>query len=517
VGAVPEPVTPAPYASADLDGRLLGDRYRLGPVIASGGMAQVRRGVDEVLGREVAVKILHPHLADDPVLVDRFRREAVAAARLTDPSIVAIYDTVTDGAINAIVMEMVHGITLRQFLDQRGPLAPEDAVDVAAGVAQALQVAHEAGIVHRDIKPANILLCDDRRVKVADFGIARAGDGGDLTQAGTMVGTAKYLAPEQVEGGPVDPRTDIYALGVVLYECLTGRPPFEADTDAATALARLHREPLRPRHVRPSVPRSLDALCMQALSRDPAARPPTAAAFRAMLLGAAPDDATSHGADATTIAPLAAIAAEPEVYARTERRWLIPIALILLVGVALGLAGVLIGRTEAGKQIIDAARQIVTSSNDSGEGDPGPVTITGARAFDPLGDGSEEDALTALAVDGDPDTAWHTEFYDVGTWERKGGVGLVILLDRATELDELEVRSPTNRWAASIHVADEAAPDLPGWGDPVTSLEGIEAGTATFDLRGRRGGAVLIWFTDLGEAPPNALRLHVTDVTVRAR
>src|SRR5690554_3706077 len=249
-------------------------------------MAQVRRGTDEVLGREVAVKILHPHLASDPVLVDRFRREAVAAARLTDPSIVAIYDTVTDGSINAIVMEMVHGITLRQFLDQRGPLPPDDAVDVVAGVAEALQVAHEAGIVHRDIKPANILLCDDRRVKVADFGIAKAAAGNDLTQAGTMVGTAKYLAPEQVEGGRVDPRTDIYSLGVVLYECLTGRPPFEADTDAATALARLHREPLRPRQVRPSVPRSLDAVCMQALAREPADRPSTAAAFRAMLLGA---------------------------------------------------------------------------------------------------------------------------------------------------------------------------------------------------------------------------------------
>jgi eukaryotic-like serine/threonine-protein kinase len=516
---VPDPVTPAPFTSADLDGRLLADRYRLGTVIASGGMAQVRRGTDEVLGREVAVKILHPHLATDPVLVDRFRREAVAAARLTDPAIVAIYDTVTDGGINAIVMEMVHGITLRQFLDQRGPLPPDDAVDVVAGVAQALQVAHEAGIVHRDIKPANILLCDDRRVKVADFGIAKAGLGDDLTHAGTMVGTAKYLAPEQVEGGRVDPRTDIYSLGVVLYECLTGRPPFEADTDAATALARLHRDPLRPRQVRPAVPRSLDTLTMHALSRDPAGRPSTADAFRAMLLGADPDDATAHGADHTVIAPIAAVAAEPEIHARSERRWLIPAALIVVIGLALGLAGILIGRTETGQQIFERARQIVTSSDGGGGGASASSTaVVGARSFDPLGDGWEHDDLVPLAIDGNPDTSWHTEFYDVDTWSRKDGVGLVVLLGAEADLAELQVRSPTNRWAARIYLAPgDGGATLADWGEPVAGGDDIEAGVAGFDLGGRRAGAVLIWFTDLGEAPPNALRLRVSDVTVRAR
>lgn len=235
------------------------------------------------------------------------------------------------------------------------------------------------------------------------------------------------------------------------------------------------------------------------------------------MVNESPDDATSHGADHTVIAPIAAVAAEPEVYARSERRWLIPTALIILVGVALGLAGVLIGRTEAGQQIIDAARQIVTSSNESRDGAPAEVAVTGARAFDPLADGQEEDDIVHLAVDGNPDTAWHTEFYDVGTWERKGGVGLVVLLDRSAALDVLEVQSPTTGWAASIHVAETAADDLAGWGDPVTSRSGIEAGTASFDLDGRRGSAVLIWFTDLGEAPPNALRLHVADVAVRAR
>lgn len=515
---MPEHIAPAAFSSADLQGRLLAERYRIGAVIASGGMAQVRRATDEVLGREVAVKILHPHLAADPVLVDRFRREAVAAARLTHPAIVAIYDTVAEDGINAIVMELIEGVTLREFIDQRGPLDPQDAADIVTGVAEALQVAHEAGIVHRDVKPANILLCDDRRVKVTDFGIAKAGAGGDLTQTGTMIGTAKYLAPEQVRGESVDPRTDIYALGVVLYECLTGVAPFDADTDASTALARLHRDPLRPRQVRPSVPRSLDAVTMEAMAREPADRPPTAADLRARVLAAAGDPREPAGSDHTIIAPLAeAAAAEPESFTRAERGWLVPTVLVVVIGLALALAGVLIGRTETGQEIFDRARQVVTQSNPAD--DPvGPLSIVRAEAFDPLGDGSEHDELAPLAVDGDPATRWHTEFYNVRTWERKGGVGLVVVLDGPVRIAQLSVDSPTNSWSARVHVADAPPADLVGWGEPVAEQIDIAAGTATFDLGGVEGGAVLIWFTDLGEFDnPEALRLHVAEVTIEGR
>jgi eukaryotic-like serine/threonine-protein kinase len=519
VEAVPESVTPSPFASADLAGRLLGDRYRIGSVIASGGMAQVRRATDEVLGREVAVKILHPHLASDATLVDRFRREAVAAARLTHPSIVAIYDTLAEDGINAIVMELVHGLTLRQFLDEHGALDPRDAVDVVAGVAEALAVAHAAGIVHRDVKPANILMCDDRRVKVADFGIAKAGMGADLTHTGTMIGTAKYLAPEQVEGRSVDPRTDVYSLGVVLYECLTGRVPFEGDSDATIALARLQRDPIRPRQVRPSVPRSLDTLTMTALARDPDDRPHTADAFRASLLRAQPDDQADVGADHTTIAPLAeAMAAEPAAFTRSERRWMVPAVLVILIGVALALSGLLLGRTEPVQQLFDRARDAVTASGVGTSAGIEPVTLVGARAFDPLGDDWEHDDLAPLAIDGDPGTEWHTEFYDVGTWSRKGGVGLVVVLDRATTVHQIEIESSTGGWAASIHVTDDpSAPDLDAWGPPRGSAEGMGPGTSTIDIEPTNGGAVLIWITDLGDGPPNALRTHIGDVTVRGR
>jgi serine/threonine-protein kinase len=238
-------------------GVLLGGRYRLDELLASGGMAQVWLGTDEVLRRAIALKILHQHLAADETFVTRFRHEAIAVAKLSHPSIVNVYDTCSDDGVEAIVMELVRGQTLRQRLDD-GALDPWVAANIAAQVAGALAVAHAAGLVHRDIKPANILLSQDGRVKVGDFGIAKAAESADLTQEGSFLGTAKYLAPEQVEGNPVDGRTDLYSLGVVLYEMLCGRVPFEADTASATALARLHNDPQRPRLVRAGVPRELE-------------------------------------------------------------------------------------------------------------------------------------------------------------------------------------------------------------------------------------------------------------------
>ena len=189
-------------------------------------MAQVWEGTDEVLRRQVAVKLLHAHLAADATFVARFRQEAVAAARLAHPGIVSIYDTCSEDGAEAIVMELVAGPTLRQRLDEDVPIDPWQAAGLAAQVAEALDAAHRAGLVHRDIKPANVLLCGDGRAKVADFGIAKAVADADLTQPGLMVGTAKYLAPEQVRGEPVDARTDIYSLGILLYEVLTGEHPF---------------------------------------------------------------------------------------------------------------------------------------------------------------------------------------------------------------------------------------------------------------------------------------------------
>ena len=293
-------------------GDVIADRYRLEASIARGGMATVWRAVDQVLARPVAVKVLHTHLAADPDFVARFRREAVAAARVAHPSIVAIYDTCADP--EAIVMELVDGRTLRDELDNRRFLPAPEAVEIASGIAQALEVAHKAGLVHRDVKPANVLLSADGRLKVADFGIAKAArpdedpELADLTSVGSMVGTAKYLAPEQVSGGDVDARTDVYALGAVLYEMVCGRPPFQGDNDLATATARLHGAPERPRSVLRTVPERLDAIIMRALASDPDDRYPSASALWADLQAAPLDtDTASTGPAVTTDATLSLI------------------------------------------------------------------------------------------------------------------------------------------------------------------------------------------------------------------
>lgn len=235
-------------------------------------MAEVWEAGDEILQRPVAVKILHNHLTEDPTFMARFQTEAIAAAQLHHPSIVAIYDTCHQDGLEAIIMELVRGRTLREYLDERGRISAAEAIQIGSDIAGALETAHRLGTVHRDIKPANILLANDGRVLVADFGIAKVCDHTDLTNTGVMLGSVKYLAPEQIEGHAVDARTDIYSLGVVLYEAVCGEPPFSGNSPAAMALVRLKQDPVPPRSVRPDLPTSLAALIEHCLERDPANR-----------------------------------------------------------------------------------------------------------------------------------------------------------------------------------------------------------------------------------------------------
>ena len=539
-GGSPEPEAAAPDRTGIVEsGRLLSGRYRLEHLVASGGMAQVWQGTDEVLRRKVAVKLLHPHLAADGSFVTRFRKEAVAAARLAHPGIVSIYDTCSEGGTEAIVMELVPGETLRERLDDPTPIDPWQAAGLAAQVAEALDAAHRAGLVHRDIKPANVLLPGDGRVKVADFGIAKAVEEADLTQPGLMVGTAKYVAPEQVEGKPVDARTDIYSLGIVLYEMLCGRPPFQADGEAATALARLQRDALRPRQVRPSVPKALEEIVCRAMARAPEARYDSAADLRAALLaaGAAPNPEVDLTGTHLVFAPAPPTAAVPAgmpappasapaaspSFRQTERGWLVPTIVLVGVAIALGIAGLLIGRSGAG-DLIGGVKDAVT-----GTPEPVPIPVSGAAAFDPScersecadgqrgGDDRENDDSAGLAVDGDPATAWSTEGYnnrDITVL--KPGVGLVVQLDAVKELDTLQIQSPTSGWRAEIYVARSDPGELPGWGDPVVTTEGLTEDTSTIDLGGAEGGAVLIWIIDRGDEPGRAAA-EIAEVQVSGR
>jgi serine/threonine-protein kinase len=272
---------------------LLGQRYRLGEVIGRGGMAEVLHGTDIRLGRDVAVKVLREDLARDPLFRARFRREAQSAASLDAPTVVAVYDTGEDqrGA-PWIVMEYVDGRTLRDILTTEGRLLPERALEVTADVCSALEVAHAAGMVHRDIKPANVMLTSRGEVKVMDFGIAQAAAGAEstMTQTAAVIGTAAYLSPEQARGEHVDPRSDIYSTGCLLYELVTGVPPFVGDSPVAVAYQHVRENPVPPSEFDPSLPptmaATLDAVILKAMAKNPANRYQSADEMREDLLRA---------------------------------------------------------------------------------------------------------------------------------------------------------------------------------------------------------------------------------------
>jgi eukaryotic-like serine/threonine-protein kinase len=272
--------------------RVLGGRYRLLEVLGTGGMATVYLAGDDVLGREVAVKVLNPQYAADPGFLARFEREARHVARLNHPRIVTVFDCGIDGETPYIVMELAAGRTLRQILDEGGPRPPGEAAGIAAAVCEALEAAHSAGLVHRDIKPANIMLSGGQ-VKVLDFGIARGGNPAGDTRTQAILGTAAYLSPELASGGQAGPQADLYSLGCVLFEMLTGAPPFTGDSPVGIAYRHVHSDPGPPSARRPGVPAALDEITTRLLAKDPAARPPGAAAARVALLAAAGPDRTA--------------------------------------------------------------------------------------------------------------------------------------------------------------------------------------------------------------------------------
>jgi serine/threonine-protein kinase len=311
-------------------------------------MGVLYRATDQVLSRSVAIKLLPLDRAADPTFVARFEREALAAAALNHPNIVAIYDSARDEDTRFIVMECAAGASLAEVLADEGCLAPEEAVRIATQIADALRAAHGAGVIHRDIKPANVMVDEELRVKVLDFGIARAAADATLTQTDVILGSAPYLAPEIAAGRPADARSDIYALGCVLYALLTGDPPFTGELAAAVMQQHVVAQPRSPRELNPAIPAGLDALVLELLAKDPDARPQTAAA----LVGALP--ASLHEEPGTTVLmpraePATAVTRahrRVEVSAGGRRGWpngalavALALALVLAVTLALTSAG----------------------------------------------------------------------------------------------------------------------------------------------------------------------------------
>jgi eukaryotic-like serine/threonine-protein kinase len=511
---VPEPATV---------GRVLGGRYRLDRELARGGMATVWIAEDPLLSRRVAVKLLLPELAVDDALRVRFRNEAIAAAKLTHPGIVATYDTGDDDGTAYIVMELVEGKTLRRLIDDRGKLPVREAVDISSQVADALEHAHRQGLVHRDIKPANVLVQSDGRAKVTDFGIAKAAGGDDLTRTGTVVGTARYLAPEQVNGHPVDGRADVYALGLVLYEMLAGRAPFGGDSDMATAVARLTNSPEPISAARPEVSRPLEDVVARSLARDPEYRFQSAQAFKDALAPGIDPDATGPltppvpsrrpapppaGPPPTEVAPRPPRPAPPPPAPppRTARRWpwLLVILLLLVAG---GIAAYVVSNL---------------TSEDSGGGNGSQATsagggvlpITEARDFDPPpGGGNEHSDEARFAVDGDPGTTWETEGYSNRNFgNAKPGVGLWVRLDSSHDIASVSVTTRDDGWSADIYVADQPGSTLAAWG-PVRATADNVAATHAFPLSNTQGQYVLVWCTQL----PSSNKLQIGDIKVEGR
>jgi serine/threonine-protein kinase len=332
-------------------GRTFGGRYAVIERVGAGGMAEVYRARDELLGRDVAVKVLSERFARDTSFVERFRREAQAAANLSHPNIVSLYDYGSDGETYFIVMEFIDGRGLDEIIRDEGPLLPERAAEIASDVAKALERAHTAGLVHRDVKPSNIMITSQGQTKVTDFGIVRAlgGDGENtMTQTGMVIGTAAYLSPEQAQGNPVDARSDVYSLGCVLYEMLTGRAPFTGETPLAIAYKHVREDPQPPSALNPDATASLDAIVMKALAKNPDNRYSSAKEMREDLerfLAGQAVRATPLLAEETRVVPAATgtqmmQSADDDYYDEPARGrgWLFALIALVILALVAGLA-----------------------------------------------------------------------------------------------------------------------------------------------------------------------------------
>ena len=405
-----------------------GERYRLDELIGRGGMASVWRATDTVLGRPVAVKRLHPGLIADEEHAERFRREAMLVARLSHPNLVRLLDRGEDADGPYLVMELVDGENLKSLVRREGALPPEEAVRICVEVGRALAYAHAQGVVHRDIKAQNVLLTREGGVKLTDFGIARLmeanGEPG-LTRTDMLVGSADYLSPEQADGRPVNARTDVYSLGIVLYECLTGRLPFPGEGFVAVAM-RQCSEPLPdPRALAPAVPGWLAATAQRAAAKEPADRYPDAAAFVAALLSE--EEPESGG---TAVMPV--LDGDTQRRRRPGRRRAVWIGSLVALAAVGGIAAIVVLGPGGGDSTPPAAAAA-------------PLTLSSVTDFDPLGDGRERPDLLPLASDGDPSTAWYTENYQ-DTPELGGlkkGVGLSLALPAPAVATEMVIDSPT--------------------------------------------------------------------------
>jgi tRNA A-37 threonylcarbamoyl transferase component Bud32 len=474
-------------------GEVLSDRYLVEELVGTGGMSSVFRAHDQLLDRKVALKVLHQQYTDDEEYVARFRHEARAVAALSHPNIVTVIDRGEHGGRQFIVFEYVEGENLKRLIQRRGPAPVGSALELAIQVARGLSFAHQQGLVHRDVKPQNVLLNGDGQAKVTDFGIARSLDvKHGMTQTGTVLGTSDYIAPEQAQGQRVDEHTDIYSLGVVLYELLTTEVPFPGENFVAVAMRHINEPPPPIRDKRPDVSPRLEAAVQTAMAKDPRDRFATMDEFCRELEACL---AESEGTQVLT--PL------PRRSAHRARRgvspWPVILAVAGLIVVGAVVAALVLGR---GPNVFS----IHHSASKGGGAVTGAVRLGAVTAFDPFGSppGEEHNADAPKATDGNASTYWETEQYH-STFAALGkqGVGLVLDAHSDMQLHRIGIATSTPGFTAVIR-AGESPSSFP---DTVSVPQQVGS-DARFTITGGKHRYYLIWITSL----PPGLTARINEV-----
>jgi tRNA A-37 threonylcarbamoyl transferase component Bud32 len=487
-------------------GTVFADRYELEELVGTGGMSSVFRAHDTLLERRVALKLLHEHFAKDEEQVERFKREARAVAQLSHPNIVTVIDRGERDGRQYIVFEYVAGENLKELVIRGGPLPVRRALEVMLQVAQALAFAHTHGLVHRDVKPQNVLLPSGGGAKVTDFGIARSLDVEGLARTGSVVGTSYYIAPEQAHGEAVDARTDVYSLGAVLFELLTGEVPFPGESFVAVALRHVREPPPSTRERRPEVSARLDAAVAQAMAKSPDER------FQSMgdvvvELATCLDELGPDSEHEATMVVRAAKAPPPQVSRevarqRRRRRTRRPLVIATVIAAAAAAAVALV------YGLSDLGGGGGTNANTEPRGGLRALPLKAVATRDPEGDGTEHDELIANATDSNPESYWTTEGYDQGLG-RKSGVGLVLDLGQSSRVAEVSVASNTPGFTAEIQAADSAEGPFTQVASPAEVSD-----AHTFALRSAtRARYLVVWITEL--AHPDKFRVHLNEVTAK--